>query len=109
MTSRDVIHSFFVPEFRVKADVLPAGTRSSGSTPPLRALPDPLRGYCGAGHSIMRGEVIVLRPQDYEDWLAFQKRGLPEKQDGAPTALDFAPRSVTWSTRAAALPPTRAA
>src|SRR3954453_9921943 len=26
--------------------------------------------YCGAGHSIMRGEVIELKPQDYEDWLA---------------------------------------
>ena len=47
--------------------------------------------YCGAGHSIMRGEVIVLNPQEYEDWLSSQRRGLASRQDGAPTTLDFAP------------------
>jgi cytochrome c oxidase subunit 2 len=47
--------------------------------------------YCGAGHSIMRGEVIVLKPQEYEDWLAAQRRGLVAQQDGQPTQLDFAP------------------
>jgi len=39
----------------------------------------------------MRGEVIVLKPEEYEDWLSAQHRGLAGRQDGAPTALDFAP------------------
>jgi cytochrome c oxidase subunit 2 len=93
MTSRDVIHSFFVPEFRVKADVLPGRYTQlwfNATTPGRYQIL--CAEYCGAGHSIMRGEVIVLRPQDYEDWLAFQRRGsLVAQQDGQPTALDFAP------------------
>jgi cytochrome c oxidase subunit 2 len=92
MTSRDVIHSFFVPEFRIKQDVLPGRytqTWFNATTPGRYQIL--CTEYCGAGHSIMRGEVIVLKPHDYEDWLALQKRGLVAQQDGQPTALDFAP------------------
>lgn len=93
MTSRDVIHSFYVPEFRVKQDVLPgrySQTWFNATTPGRYQIL--CAEYCGAGHSIMRGEVIVLKPQDYEDWLHSQARGaLAAKQDGAPTALDYAP------------------
>ena len=71
MTSRDVIHSFFVPEFRVKQDVLPGRyttvwfeATAPGNYPILCSE------YCGAGHSIMRGEVIALDPGDFERWLA---------------------------------------
>ncbi len=92
MTSRDVIHSFYVPEFRIKKDVLPGrytdqwfNAVAPGRYQILCAE------YCGAGHSIMRGEVIVMKPQDYEDWLAAQRRGLVAQQDGQPTSLDFAP------------------
>jgi cytochrome c oxidase subunit 2 len=92
MTSRDVIHSFYVPEFRTKQDVLPGRYTETwfeavqpGRYQILCAE------YCGAGHSVMRGEVIVLKPEEYEDWLSAQRRGLAERQDGAPTALDFAP------------------
>jgi cytochrome c oxidase subunit II len=92
MTSRDVIHSFFVPEFRIKQDVLPGRytqTWFNATTPGRYQIL--CAEYCGAGHSIMRGEVIVLKPQDFEDWLAFQHRGVVATQDGQPTALDFAP------------------
>jgi cytochrome c oxidase subunit II len=92
MTSRDVIHSFYVPEFRVKQDVLP-GRYSQiwfQATEPGR-YQILCAEYCGAGHSIMRGEVIVLKPEDYEDWLSSQRRGLARKQDGSPTALDYSP------------------
>jgi cytochrome c oxidase subunit 2 len=92
MTSRDVIHSFYVPEFRIKKDVLPGrytdqwfNAVSPGRYQILCAE------YCGAGHSIMRGEVIVMKPQDYQDWLAAQRRGLASRQDAAPTSLDYAP------------------
>ena len=93
MTSRDVIHSFYVPEFRIKKDVLPGrytdqwfNAIAPGRYQILCAE------YCGAGHSIMRGEVIVMKPQDYEDWLALARRGaLAAKQDGAPTAQEETP------------------
>ena len=91
MTSRDVIHSFYVPEFRIKQDVLPgrySQTWFNAVTPGRYQIL--CAEYCGAGHSIMRGEVIVLKPQEYEDWLAMQRRGLVTRQDASPTALDFA-------------------
>jgi cytochrome c oxidase subunit II len=93
MTSRDVIHSFYVPEFRTKKDVLPGRYSQiwfNATTPGRYQIL--CAEYCGAGHSIMRGEVIVLKPQEYEDWLASQKRGaLVSRQDGSPTEFDFAP------------------
>lgn len=71
MTSQDVIHSFFVPAFRVKADVLPGRYTSlwfqasaAGDYPLLCAE------YCGTDHSRMLGHVVALRPNDYADWLA---------------------------------------
>ncbi|MFL5374346.1 MAG: cytochrome c oxidase subunit II [Myxococcales bacterium] len=96
MTSRDVIHSFYVPEFRIKQDVLPGRYTETWfeATQPGR-YQILCAEYCGAGHSIMRGEVIVLKPEEYEDWLSAQRRvvsaGLAGRQDGSPTALDFAP------------------
>jgi cytochrome c oxidase subunit 2 len=93
MTSRDVIHSFYVPEFRIKMDVLPGRYTQlwfNATTPGRYQIL--CAEYCGAGHSIMRGEVIVLRSQEYEDWLGSQKRGLlVAQQDGQPTGLDFVP------------------
>ncbi|MFL5379039.1 MAG: cytochrome c oxidase subunit II [Myxococcales bacterium] len=96
MTSRDVIHSFYVPEFRIKQDVLPGRYTETWfeATQPGR-YQILCAEYCGAGHSIMRGEVIVLKPEEYEDWLSAQRRvvsaELAGRQDGSPTALDFAP------------------
>ena len=92
MTSRDVIHSFYVPQFRIKQDVLPGRYTQTWfqATQPGR-YEILCAEYCGAGHSIMRGEVIVLKAEEYEDWVSAEHRGLAERQDGAPTALDFAP------------------
>ncbi|WP_437617783.1 cytochrome c oxidase subunit II [Sorangium sp. So ce1151] len=71
MTSRDVIHSFFVPEFRIKQDVLPGRYTTAwfeASQP--GAYPILCTEYCGTSHSGMRGQVIALDPADYERWLA---------------------------------------
>ena len=92
MTSRDVIHSFYVPEFRIKQDVLPGRytqTWFNATTPGRYQIL--CAEYCGAGHSIMRAEVIALKPQEYEDWSHAQRLGPIAKQDGAPTSMDFAP------------------
>ena len=93
MTSRDVIHGFYVPEFRVKQDVLPGRytqTWFEANEPGHYQIL--CSQYCGAGHSIMRAEVIVMKPADFEDWLQLQKRGaLAHRQDGSPTESEFAP------------------
>ncbi len=71
MTSEDVIHSFFVPAFRIKADVLPgayAKTWFQATKPGRYHLF--CAEYCGARHSGMIGEVIVMEPAQYEAWLA---------------------------------------
>ena len=71
MTSEDVIHSFFVPAFRVKMDVLPGRYTSmwfqatkAGDYHSFCAE------YCGTQHSGMLGRVIVLVPAQYERWLS---------------------------------------
>jgi cytochrome c oxidase subunit 2 len=67
MTSRDVIHSFDVPAFRVKQDVLPgrATTMWFEARRPGR-YPVYCAEYCGAQHSTMRAEVVALSGADYE-------------------------------------------
>ena len=71
MTSEDVIHSFFVPAFRVKADVLPGrySTVWFAATRPGRYHLFCAE-YCGAEHSRMGGWVTVMEPSEYERWLA---------------------------------------
>jgi cytochrome c oxidase subunit 2 len=67
MTSRDVIHSFYVPAFRVKQDVIPG--RSSTLWFEVKhpgRYPAYCTEYCGADHSTMRAEVIALSDPDYE-------------------------------------------
>ena len=71
--SEDVIHSFYIPAFRVKHDVVP------GSFEVFWFKPDRLgtyriecAEYCGTGHADMTGEVTVMRPADYAQWLTDQ-------------------------------------
>ncbi|MEM7481501.1 MAG: cytochrome c oxidase subunit II [Acidobacteriota bacterium] len=71
MTSEDVIHSFYVPAFRVKKDVLPGRytTVWFEATQPGRYHLFCAE-YCGTEHSRMIGSVYALSPEDYESWLA---------------------------------------
>ena len=69
----DVIHSFWVPEFRVKQDAVP------GQVNTLRITPTHVGQYkvrcaelCGVGHAYMLAEVNVMEPADFEAWLATQ-------------------------------------
>ena len=76
MTSEDVIHSFFVPAFRVKADVLPGRYTTvwfeANKTGTFHLF---CAEYCGAEHSVMRGSIIIMEPADYEAWLAGRDSG----------------------------------
>src|SRR5438105_15913683 len=70
LTSEDVIHSFFVPEFRVHMDVLP-GRYTSVWFNAIRPGTYHLfcSQYCGTNHSGMIGTVVVMRPDEYQHWL----------------------------------------
>ncbi len=76
MTSQDVIHSFFVPAFRVKQDVVP-GKYTSEWFRPTRLGEYHLfcAEYCGTNHSRMIGRVVVMEPADYEHWLTTGETG----------------------------------
>jgi cytochrome c oxidase subunit 2 len=75
MTSQDVIHSFYLPEFRIKQDVVPGRYTTQWFK---AARPGKYHIYCsefcGTHHSGMIGWVEVMNPAAYEDWL---ERGRP--------------------------------
>jgi cytochrome c oxidase subunit II len=76
MTSEDVIHDFFVPAFRVKKDVLPGRYTSMWFEPTkLGTFHLFCAQYCGAFHAGMIGSVIVVEPDEYEQWLLGGVRG----------------------------------
>lgn len=73
MTSRDVIHSFWVPEFRPKQDLVP------GRITELRVTPILVGNYkvrcaelCGTSHAYMEAPVIVSEKADFDSWMAEQ-------------------------------------
>ena len=71
MTSQDVIHDFGIPAFRVKQDVLPGRYTSEWfqATRPgtYHLFCDQ---YCGTQHSRMVGQVVVMKPEEYQAWLS---------------------------------------
>ena len=79
MISEDVIHSFYVPAFRVKQDVLPGYyTRLWFEATKTGHYHLFCAEYCGTEHSHMRGAVIVMEPGVYADWLAGDADVAPE-------------------------------
>jgi len=85
ITSRDVIHSFYVPALRIKMDALPGRytqTWFNASRPGRYEIF--CAEYCGLSHSSMLGELVVMPAADFDDWMAQQRRGLASAQDAAP-------------------------
>jgi cytochrome c oxidase subunit 2 len=76
LTSEDVIHSFFVPDFRIHMDVLPNRYTSVWfhATRPGRYHLFCSQ-YCGTNHSRMVGTVHVMEPTEYQDWLNHYAEG----------------------------------
>ena len=71
ITSEDVIHSFFIPEFRTKQDVLPGRYSEQWFTPTkLGQFHLFCSQYCGTSHAQMQGTVFVMEPGDYDAWAA---------------------------------------
>lgn len=84
MTSEDVIHSFYVPAFRVKQDVLPGRYTTvwfEATRPGTYHLF--CAEYCGAEHARMGGKVIVMEPEEYQRWLESTGTVTPPQEMGA--------------------------
>ena len=84
LTAMDVLHAFWVPEFRIKQDAVP------GRTIPIRISPTVEGTYtlicaelCGAYHGVMRSEVIVQSERDYNTWLGEQAVAMKEQNHNA--------------------------
>lgn len=74
LTSKDVVHSFFVPEFRVKQDIVPGLKTSVWFEPTLEGKFElACAQLCGFGHTLMRGDVFVHTPEAFEKWMSEQK------------------------------------
>jgi cytochrome c oxidase subunit 2 len=71
MTSEDVIHSFFIPAFRIKKDVVPGryATAWFEATKPGRYQLFCAE-YCGTKHSAMIGTIVVMEPAAFQGWLS---------------------------------------
>jgi cytochrome c oxidase subunit 2 len=87
MTSKDVLHSFFVPAFRVKADVLPNRYTSLWfQATKTGVFQVECTQYCGTSHSYMLTAVKVLTAEAYKEWLLVASdpgKGLTPEQFGA--------------------------
>lgn len=70
MTSQDVLHSFFIPEFRLKQDVVPGQFTTLHATPTMTGdFHVFCAQYCGTAHSKMLATVHVLEQEDFQKWL----------------------------------------
>ena len=73
LRSLDVLHNFYVPQFRAKMDMLPGIITYYWFTPEKKGDYEVLCAeYCGPGHYAMRGRVLVDEEKDYSNWLAKQ-------------------------------------
>ena len=74
LRSIDVVHDFYVPEFRAKMDMVPGMETYFWFTPTKTGTFEILcAGYCGVGHPMMRGTVVVDTESNYQAWLQHQK------------------------------------
>src|SRR5918996_5445820 len=89
MTTEDVIHSFYIPAFRIKMDVVPGRYTQTWfeATKPGRYYMFCAE-YCGTNHSGMGGYVEVMEPKDFQQWLA----GGGSESAAAPSAKGFQER-----------------
>lgn len=84
LTSQDVIHSFYVPAFRMKQDAVPGMVTTTWFDPTRPGAYHLFCAeYCGVDHSRMVGTVYVMRPADFARWLRRQPAGDDLASQGA--------------------------
>jgi cytochrome c oxidase subunit 2 len=90
MTSRDVIHSFFVPAFRIKQDVVPGRTTVAWFEATKPGSYEILcTEYCGLEHSYMRGRVVVLDAGKWAERAESSQVGEDLARQGQKIAADY--------------------
>ena len=73
MRSLDVIHAFFVPQFRTNEDIVPGLVTTVHITPDrVGTFPLICNELCGLGHALMRTEAIVMKPSAFDAWVKQQ-------------------------------------
>ena len=83
ITSRDVLHSFWVPQFGQKQDAVPGEINKLVITPNrLGTYPVVCTELCGLGHSLMRSEAVVMSGTAYDDWYKNSSKPPPSSGGG---------------------------
>jgi cytochrome c oxidase subunit 2 len=80
LTALDVLHSFWVPEWRIKRDAVPQGAGGDEVDDEVQVTPDVEGTYnvvcaelCGVGHSTMRALAVVESQEEFDAWIDEQK------------------------------------
>jgi cytochrome c oxidase subunit 2 len=104
LTALDVLHSFWVPEWRIKRDLVPAGPGGNDVDNTVVVTPDKVGTYnvvctelCGFGHATMRALVRVVPPAQYESWLKRQPevKPVPGSPNGSSTGTSSTESGTT--------------
>ncbi|MGH2952151.1 MAG: cytochrome c oxidase subunit II [Solirubrobacterales bacterium] len=81
LSALDVLHSFWVPEWRIKRDLVPSGAGGEEVDDEAVVTPDTEGTYslvctelCGLGHATMRATVVVESEQEFDQWVAEQQQ-----------------------------------
>ncbi len=98
LRSIDVLHNFYVPQFRAKMDMVPGMVTFFWLTPTRTGTFDVLCfELCGIGHHEMRGTVVVEAPDDFEVWLGEQTtfaQSMARAGNGADGVLSLVSRAA---------------
>jgi cytochrome c oxidase subunit II len=88
--SRDVIHAFFVPQFRENEDIVPGLTTTINVTPTrIGTYPVICNELCGLGHATMRSTAVVMAPAAFDKWLKSQSKAVTSPSAGTAGAAIF--------------------
>jgi cytochrome c oxidase subunit 2 len=102
VTSDDVFHTFGVPELRVKTDAIPGQYTDTwfraNRTGTYEARCFEL---CGAGHSYMTAEVVVMPPDEFREWYESTGNGTADAGETNASANDTAANARSLAARAA--------
>jgi cytochrome c oxidase subunit 2 len=105
LTSKDVIHDFFVPDMRIAGDAIPGSRIPIWFTPIKTGTYEVICGQlCGLGHYGMKGTLVVDTPQDYQAWLKERAELAASAQAPAPSPAPGAPQPQSKPPEPAASP-----
>jgi cytochrome c oxidase subunit 2 len=105
LTSKDVIHDFFVPDMRIAGDAIPGSRIPIWFTPIKTGTYEVICGQlCGLGHYGMKGTLVVDTPQDYQAWLKERAELAASAQAPAPSPAQGAPQPQSKPPEPAASP-----